>query len=120
MQSTIEPMTMERRQCARVLLGCPVMMKSTKGILVGQIIDISASGAFICCKEPLEIEEGLEMHFRASPTSPTLVVLGKVVRSKVHCLDGQANCHGMGIHFTKMSGQGRTIITDIVEKGSRV
>ena len=110
----------ERRQCARALLGCPVMLKSAKGTMVGQIIDISVSGAFVCCKAPLELEDSVEMQFRASPSSPTLVVLGKVVRSRVHCLDGQASCHGMGIHFTELSAQGRTVIADIVQKGSRL
>ena len=110
----------ERRQCARALLGCPVMLKSTQGTMVGQIIDISIGGAFICCKRPLGLEESLEMQFRASPSSPTLVALGKVVRSNVHCLDGQASCHGMGIQFTELSAHGRAIITDIVENGTRV
>ena len=111
---------MERRQCARALLGRPVMLTSPQGTMMGQIIDISIGGAFICCKKPLRREESLEMQFRTSPTSPTLVALGKVVRSNVHCLDGQASCYGMGIQFTELSAQGRAIITDIVENGTRV
>ena len=87
---------------------------------MGQIIDISIGGAFICCKKPFGLAENLEMQFRASPSSPTLVALGKVVRSNVHCLDGQARCHGMGIQFTELSAQGRASITDIVENGVRV
>jgi hypothetical protein len=112
-------MKRERRQCARVLLGCPVMVKSDQGTMVGQIIDISLGGAFICCKEPLEVKEVLEINFRASPQGPPVKATGEVLRSNVHCLDSETVCHGMGVQFTELSHEGRQIISDLVENQSQ-
>jgi len=112
--------SIERRQCSRVLLGCPVMVTSSQGIMMGQIIDISLGGAFICCKKPLDVKEILELQFRISPASSSLKARGEVVRSNVHCLDSQIKCHGMGVQFTDLSTESRLVITDVVEKGVEV
>lgn len=110
----------ERRQCSRVLLGCPVMVTSTQGITMGQIIDISLGGAFICCKKPLKVKEILELQFRISPVSPSLTARGEVVRSNVHCLDCEIKCHGMGVQFIDLSPESRLAINGVVEKGVEV
>ena len=112
-------MKRERRQCTRVLLGCSVMVKTDQEIMVGQIIDISLGGAFICCREPLEVEEVLEINFRVSPQGPHVKATGEVVRSNVHCLDGETVCHGMGVQFTELSHEGRQFISDLVENQSQ-
>ena len=110
----------ERRQCSRVLLGCPVMVTSTQGIMMGQIIDISLGGAFICCKKPLNVNEILELQFRISPASPSLTARGEVMRSNVHCLDSEIKCHGMGVQFTDLTTESRLAINGVVEKGVEV
>ena len=112
--------SIERRQCSRVLLGCPVMVTSPQGIMMGQIIDISLGGAFICCKKPLNVEEILELQFRISPASRTLTVKGEVVRSHVHCLDNQTRCHGMGVRFNDIPPESHLLIKSVVEKGVEV
>jgi hypothetical protein len=112
--------SIERRRCSRVLLGCPVMVTSTLGIMMGQIIDISLGGAFICCKKPLNVEEILELQFRISPASPNITVKGEVVRSNVHCLDNEIKCHGMGVRFYETSARSHQAIKDVVEKGVEV
>lgn len=112
-------MKRERRQCTRVLLGCSVMVKTDQGIVVGQIIDISLGGAFICCREPLAVAEVLEINFRVSPQGPHVKATGEVVRSNAHCLDGETVCHGMGVQFTELTYEGRQFIADLVENQSR-
>lgn len=113
-------MKRERRQCTRVLLGCSVMVKTDQGIMIGQIIDISLGGAFICCRKPLEVEEVLEIDFWVSPQGPHVKATGEVVRSNVHCLDGETVCHGMGVQFTELSHEDRQFISDLVENQSQV
>jgi len=110
----------DRRRCSRVLLGCPVMITSTLEIMMGQIIDISLGGAFICCKKPLKVKEILELQFRISPTSPNITVKGEVVRSNVHCLDNEIKCNGMGVQFNEGSPGSHQVIKDVVEKGVEV
>lgn len=107
----------ERRRCSRVLLGCPVMVTSTHGITMGQIIDISLGGAFICCKKPLNVKEILQLQFRISPTSPNLKAEAEVVRSNVHCLDNEIRCHGMGVRFNDMPPESQQVIKGVVAKG---
>jgi hypothetical protein len=95
------------------------MVKTDQGIMVGQIIDISLGGAFICCREPIAVEEVLEITFRVSPQGPHVKATGEVVRSNVHCLDGETVCHGMGVQFTELSHEGRQFISDLLENQSQ-
>lgn len=87
---------------------------------MGQIIDISLGGAFVCCKKPLNVKEGLELQFRLSPNSANLTVKGEVVRSGVHCLDSEIKCHGMGVRFNDLSPESHMSIKDVVDKGVEV
>lgn len=87
---------------------------------MGQIIDISLGGAFICCKKPLEVNNILQLQFRISPATPTLTVGGEVVRSNVHCLDSEIKCHGMGVRFNDLSPQSSLAIKSVVEQGVEV
>jgi c-di-GMP-binding flagellar brake protein YcgR len=112
--------SIERRRCSRVLLGCPVMVTSSLGIMMGQIIDISLGGAFICCKKPLSLKEILELQFRISPASPTLTLRGEVVRTDVHCLANEIRCHGMGVQFNEISPDNRRVIQGFVDRGVEV
>jgi hypothetical protein len=112
--------SIERRRCSRVLLGCPVMVTSSGGIMMGQIIDISLGGAFVCCKKPLNAKEILELQFRISPASPTLTLRGEVVRTNVHCLANEIRCHGMGVQFNDISANSRRVIQGVVDKGVEV
>ena len=107
-------MNKEKRQYVRVQVGYPVLVKSSRGLLLGQITDISPGGAFICCQETSEPGEILKMTIRVSPVSPPLKARGKVIRSHIYCLDDETMCHGMGVRFTKISADDRRVISSLI------
>jgi Tfp pilus assembly protein PilZ len=96
------------------------MVTSAQGIIMGQIIDISLGGAFICCKKPLNVKENLALQFRISPKSPSLTAKGEVVRTNVHCLDNEIKCHGMGVRFNDLPQESHLVIKSVVERGVEV
>jgi c-di-GMP-binding flagellar brake protein YcgR len=107
-------MNIEKRQYVRAQVGYPVMVKSSQGLMVGQVKDISPGGAFICCQWPSEPGKVLEMTIRVSPMSPPLKAKGKVMRSRIYCLDEETRCHGMSVRFTKISDDDRRFISSLI------
>ena len=107
-------MNIENRQYIRAQVGYPVMVKSSQGLMVGQVKDISAGGAFICCQWPSEPGKVLEMTIRFSPMSPPLKAKGEVIRSHIYCLDDETRCHGMSVRFTKISDDDRRFISSLI------
>ena len=104
-------MDVEKRQYVRAQVGYTIMVKSSQGLMVGQVKDISPGGAFICCQWPSEPGKVLKMTIMVSPMSPPLKAKGKVIRSKVYCLDDETVCHGMSVRFTKISDNDRRFIS---------
>jgi hypothetical protein len=107
-------MNIEKRQYVRSQVGYPVLVKSSQGLMVGQVKDISLGGAFICCQGPLEPGEVLKMTIMVSPMSPPLNAKGKVIRSNVYCFDDETVCHGMSVSFTKISDDDRRFISSLI------
>ena len=107
-------MSTEKRKYDRAQVGYPVLVKSSQGLVVGKVIDISPGGAFICCQRPSEPEEVLKLTIRFSPMSPPLNATGKVIRSNVYCLDDETMCHGMSVRFTKISDGDKRFISSLI------
>ena len=107
-------MNAEKRNYVRAEVGYPVMVKSSRGLMVGQVKDISPGGAFICCQWPSEPGTVLKMTIRFSPMSPPLKAKGKVIRSHIYCLDDETRCHGMSVGFTKISDDDRRFISSLI------
>ena len=102
-------MSIDKRQYVRAQVGYPVLVKSSRGFMVGQVRDISLGGAFICCQVPSEPG-------KVSPMSPPLKIKGKVIRSNVHCLDDETMCHGMSVRFTRISDDDRRFISSLTSR----
>ncbi len=106
-------MKREKRKYTRAQVGYPVLLKSSQGLMIGQIKDISAGGAFICCQEPLQSDEVLRITVRFSPLSPPLKAKAAVLRSTTFCLDDETLCYGMSVQFIKISNTARKIISSL-------
>jgi hypothetical protein len=107
-------MNMEKRQYVRAQVEYPVMVKSSQVLMLGQAKDISPGGAFICCQWPSEPGKVLEMTIRVSPLGPPLKAKGKVIRSRIYCLDDETRCHGISVRFTKISDDDRRCISSLI------
>ena len=117
----------ERRRHPRVKLRWPVKLGISKGQLSefwavtvdlnGRIEDISASGAFICCEEPLGLNEKFNVVLNDDlEPDRKLPVNAKVIRSNVHCLDDEIMSHGMGVVFTNLTAEDQQFISDLVSR----
>ena len=90
-------MRTERRRYPRVQVGYAVLVKSSRGLMVGQAKDISPGGAFLCCQLPLEPDEVISMTIKVSPLSRPVKATAKVIQSNIYCLDDENMCSGIGV-----------------------
>jgi Tfp pilus assembly protein PilZ len=84
--------------------------------LVGKIRNISDSGAFICCKEPLQEGEEFALLIILPKTDHRLLVRAKVLRSNIHCVDESQMPCGMGVKFTGISNAHKEYIAKLVSE----
>jgi hypothetical protein len=105
----------ERRQYPRAIAHWPVILETTQGIVTGITMDVSAGGAFICCREPLRVRE---RHFMAMHNVPvldrSLPVEVEVVRSNIRCTDDELLSHGIGVRFSEIADEDREFINILV------
>jgi hypothetical protein len=83
--------------------------------MTGITMDVSAGGAFICCREPIREKERFSMAFHNVPViNRSLPVEVEVIRSDVYCMDDELMSYGMGIRFSKIADDDREFITILV------
>lgn len=106
-----------KRQHPRVSVPWGVLIETPDGFIDGKIKDISADGAFIWCREALEVNDKIYMALINIPMlNLHLPVRAQVIRLENGCLDCETNHHGIGVRFTKMSAADREFITDTVSE----
>ena len=94
--------------CPRPELKWSVSAQAGGGIIHGETKDISPHGAFIRCRNPLNLNEVFDMVVDAPGKS--LNVKAEVVWSNVHGPDDKITPRGMGVRFVKISNEDRRII----------
>lgn len=107
-------MVRERRQHPRVMVACPVIIETSRGIMTGETKDISSGGAFIHCRQPLKIKEVFDMAISVSLLSSPLKATAEVIRSNASGTDDKLGPIGMGVRFTNISDEDRQYIYDLV------
>ena len=105
----------EQRKYPRARIKLPLLLDLAQGRVLGETKDISAGGAFISSPKRFRVNQKLSMEIINSPSlERTLPVRAKIVRSNIYCLDDETMFHGMSVVFTRISGQDRILITDLV------
>ena len=108
-------MEVERRQYPRGIAHWPVTLETAQGVMTGITMDVSAGGAFICCREPIRERERFSMAFHNVPAlNRSLPVEVEVIRSNVYCMDDELMSHGMGVRFSKIADEDGEIISSLV------
>ncbi|MFB0520537.1 MAG: PilZ domain-containing protein [Desulfatiglandales bacterium] len=103
----------ERRKHDRIRVRWPVTVLTNNRIIQAETRNITVSGIFICCKEPLPRNEVLPV--RISPPNYRVVqVSGKVIWSDLYAIDGQDISYGVGICFVKISDGDRHFLKDLI------
>jgi len=94
--------------CPRPELKWSVSAQVGGGIMHGETKDISLQGAFIRCRNPLNLNEVFDMVVDVPEKS--LNVRAEVVWSNIHGPDDKITPRGMGVRFVKISNEDRRII----------
>ena len=94
--------------CPRPELKWTVSAQIGGAIIHGETKDISLQGAFIRCRNPLNLNEVFDMVVDAPGKS--LNVKAEVVWSNVHGPDDKITPRGMGVRFVKISNEDRRVI----------
>jgi len=105
----------ERRQYARAIAHWPVTLETTQGVVTGITMDVSAGGAFMCCRVPLRVKERFFMAFHNVPLlDRSLPVDVEVIRSNIYCMDDELMSHGIGVRFSKIADEDGELISSLV------
>ena len=109
-----KPTGRERRQHPRAVVSWPVIIKSSRGLMAGEAKDVSYTGAFITCREPLKPNEVLEVSISVSLLSPRVQAIAEVVWSNPSSADEKFKPRGMGVRFTKIDTTDHEMISALV------
>lgn len=109
----------ERRQHPRAVVSWPVIIKTTRGFMAGETKDVSYSGAYISCREPLKPSEVLEVSISVSLLCPRVQATAEVVWSSLSSPDDDHSSRGMGVRFTRITDTDRELISALIADNLR-
>ena len=104
----------ENRVYPRGRLKWAVSAKVDDRVIEGVTKDISVSGAYVCCANPLRLNVVFDMLIKAPDKS--LSVKAEVVWSNIYGPDDSINPRGIGVRFLAISEEDRKIIAKAVMK----
>ena len=94
----------EKRLQPRTAVNWPCMVLSPQKCIAGEVMNISASGAFIHCLAAPSNEESFRLLINVLPEMRTMSANAVLVRSTVSsCHDDLSSC-GIGVRFTEAFG----------------
>ena len=98
----------ERRKHHRAKLKWYVLAKVHGKMIDGATKDISVTGAYVCCANPLKLNTVFNMVIKAP--EKILEVEAEVIWSNIYGPDDEINPRGMGGRFLNISSDDRRII----------
>jgi hypothetical protein len=108
-------MVTERRLPKRIRVNWPVVMLTTKGVIVAETKNISPDGAFIRCKPPLPPKERIRL-FIVTPAYRPLEISAEVAWDNRFGSEHDPTPAGMGVRFTNASEDGRRLLRDAIAR----
>ena len=90
----------ERRKFIRHLLTCSVTVVTSKGTMSGKASNLSGDGALICCQQPLNPREGVDLTIKFSDGF-SLEVPSEVVWSYQANAGDEKSLYKMGVRFLR-------------------
>jgi len=103
----------ERRQCIKAQIRLPVNIITAEGAITAETRDISVGGAFICCSNPLPINQVFPLTVTL-PHGGTLALFAEVVWSNASTPHDKIVHRGMGVRFLRITDYDRMIVKNLV------
>jgi len=92
----------EKRRSKRSEVRWPVCVESEHGTIQGEIRNISLSGIYVRCDEPLRVNEDFRMAI-IPPDRQAIGLTGKVVWADMYGIDKEENAFGMGVCLVEIA-----------------
>ena len=96
----------EKRQKSRLAVSWQASMETPQGTIRVQLKNISQSGAFVVCPEPMALNEKVRMVVDAPNLDP-FPLQAEVVWSNIHVPEDKVVQRGMGIRFVENTKEER-------------
>ena len=107
-----------KREYSRVEVSWPVTMLTRKKLLVGEIKNISVSGALIRCEELPSPEESFEISIELSDLFYVSATVENI-RFNVKDNHGDSIAYELAVRFTDMTWDERRILYNAIEQEAR-
>jgi hypothetical protein len=104
--------TRERRKQYTTEVRWPVRILSDHRTIEGETRNISFDGIYICCDEPLKLNERFRMAI-SPPNRRSIGLTGRVIWSDMYGLDPEETAFAMGVSLVKISKRDRKHIADV-------
>jgi len=103
----------EKRRSKRSDVRWPVSVESEHGTIQGEIRNISLSGIYVRCDEPLRVNEDFRMAI-IPPNRQAIGLTGKVVWADMYGLDQEENAFGMGVCLVEIAKEDQKFLLNAV------
>ena len=100
----------KKRTELRAEMVWPVTISTEIEVLQGRTINISASGALLCCPDQLSINEIVRLTMKP-PIRAQLEITAEVVRTNVQCAEEDDSPQGVAVRFIIISEKDRQFIS---------
>jgi hypothetical protein len=88
-------------------------VESEHGTIQGEIRNISLSGIYVRCDEPLRVNEDLRMAI-IPPDRQAIGLTGKVVWADMYGIDEEENAFGMGVCLVQIAKEDQEFLQSAV------
>jgi len=103
----------EKRRSKRSDVRWPVSVESEHGTIQGEIRNISLSGIYVRCDEPLRVNEDFRMAI-IPPNRQAIGLTGKVVWADMYGIDHEENAFGMGVCLVEINEEDQKFLESAV------
>lgn len=103
----------EKRRSKRSNVRWPVAVESEQGTIQGETRNISLSGIYVRCDEPLRVNEDFRMAI-IPPNRQAIGLTGKVVWADMYGIDQDENAFGMGVCLVEIAKEDKEFLQNAV------
>ncbi len=103
----------EKRSSKRREVRWPVSVESEHGTIQGEIKNISLSGIYVQCDEPLRVNEDFRMAI-IPPNRQAIGLTGKVVWADMYGIDEDETTFGMGVCLVEIAKEDQKFLQNAV------
>lgn len=103
----------EKRRSKRSNVRWPVAVESEQGTIQGETRNISLSGIYVRCDEPLRVNEDFRMAI-IPPNRQAIGLTGKVVWADMYGIDQDENAFGMGVCLVEIAKEDKEFLENAV------